>query len=218
MTLPEWFLYPRPFRRPRPKSSSDTRIICCPRYAHNDYPIEYRTVFYPSGREARGYPSTGGLLLLPFDIAVAQHLNLPRLSPSRRAQNVTDEDIFCKRLRLLGAKWWRSDHDHAEKLIGFTEATEEEKKRIIVGWPSNGHGVWIMRMHNEGPRPRDYGKLRMCLNMDERCALLDSWGAEFYDDPKNVEKAQTWSLHHKPNSRLSPKTFHPSTGEYVCGD
>ena len=180
--------YPTPFHFNRTVMSDPFERPSCPPSVHNDFPTEYRTVFDKEGGMARGYPPTGGILLPPLDAAVAQHLDLSRQAPSIRAQNAADEDDFCTRLRLLGAKWWDSEDEYVRKSIGLDEATEGDKKEIVVGWPSNGRSVWILRLHDSDARPGDFGKLGMCVSMDERCAMLQTWGAIFYEDPKAVEE------------------------------
>ena len=156
----------------------------CPTDDLSQFSTTDRTRFEGGSPEVRGYPSTGGILMLPLDIAVAEHLGLPRLQSVRRASDPIEEDAFCDRLRLLGAKWWESEYVYYRKLIGMDDMTEMEKKEAItVGWPATG-GVWILRSR----KGLDSGMLRMCVKMEERCELLKRWGATFYEDPSEVEE------------------------------
>lgn len=143
---------------------------------------QYRTRYKPNVSEVLGYPSNGGILMLPLDIAVAEYLGIPRLEVVYRDLDPINEDAFCNRLRLLGAKWWQSEDSYMLKLIGIEDMTEMEKREgIIVGWPGEG-GVWILRTR------ADTAMLRMCVSMKERCSLLERWGAIFYEDPRGVEE------------------------------
>src|SRR5437868_13655831 len=58
-----------------------------------------------------GYPSRGGLIILEHADAVEfDFLNLSRLNPpSTRGTDPKVEDEFCRRLLLLGAKWFDSE-------------------------------------------------------------------------------------------------------------
>ncbi|CAK1364024.1 hypothetical protein CB0940_04009 [Cercospora beticola] len=157
----------------------------CPTDDQNRYSTRDRTRFDSDFPKVLGYPSGGGVLMLPLDIAVAEYLSIPRLETARRASDQTEEDAFCRRLRLLGAKWWESEDTYIRKLIGFDEMTEMEgKDGITVGWPGKEGegGVWILR------KLPGTEMMRMCLNMRERCELLERLGATFYEDAREVEE------------------------------
>ncbi|GIZ43238.1 hypothetical protein CKM354_000647000 [Cercospora kikuchii] len=146
-----------------------------------------RTRFGSDFPKVLGYPSSGGVLMLPLDIAVAEYLGIPRLEKAHRASDQAEEDAFCRRLRLLGAKWWESEDTYIRKLLGAEEMTEmEEKEGITVGWPGKEGkgGVWILRTRSNAQM------LRMCLDMQERCELLERLGATFYEDAREVEEFQ----------------------------
>jgi len=158
----------------------------CPTLAPDRSLTTMRTYFGTQGATVRGFPSTGGMLRLPFDLAVAEHLRLPRLAPSSRSREAASEDAFCVRLQLLGAKLWDSEDDLMRQLLGMDETTEARAKEMVVGWPSDGKGVWVLRADARSDLPRDLGKLSLCATMDERCTQLQSWGATFYEDPAAV--------------------------------
>lgn len=159
--------------------------ISCPTDDPNRYSTRERTRFQSYFPKVFGFPSSGGVLMLPLDIAVAGYLGIPRLEIVHRALDPVEEDAFCRRLRLLGAKWWESEYTRARKRFGMEKMTEEEEKEgITVGWPGKEveGGVWILRTK------ANTAMLSMCLNMKERCDLLKSWGAIFYEDPREVEE------------------------------
>ncbi|EME39229.1 hypothetical protein DOTSEDRAFT_138430, partial [Dothistroma septosporum NZE10] len=144
-----------------------------------------RTRFESDFSKVFGYPSSGGVLILPLDVAVAEYLGISRLKFVHRASDQIEEDAFCNRLRLLGAKWWTSEETYMLKLIEFQEMTEVEKRDgITAGWPGKGleSGVCILRTR------ADIEMSRMCVSMEERCGTLERWCATFYEDPRDVEE------------------------------
>lgn len=165
----------------------DSRGPSCPTDDVNRYSTNERTRFETDFPKVLGYPSSGGVLMLPLDIAIAEYLGIPRLEKARRASDQAEEDTFCRRLRLLGAKWWESEYTYLRRLIGAEEMTEtEEKDWITVGWPGKEGegGVWILRTRSRTQM------LRMCVTMKERCELLERLGATFYEDAREVEEFQ----------------------------
>jgi hypothetical protein len=116
-----------------------------------------------------------------------------------------DEDRFCKRLLLLGAKWWESEARY--QLMGRVDKTDEvainaleevlepaptmaEKRFVSVSWPITG-GLWIAGYdtslwgieEEENLVPDDVARLSVARTMDERSRLLrDHFGARFYQD------------------------------------
>ncbi|KAI9657864.1 MAG: hypothetical protein M1831_004100 [Alyxoria varia] len=167
----------------------------CPPRARNDYSTTARISYDQAGATARGYPSDGGIILLPLDVVLATHLGLlPRLPEDNEPKRYPDqaqEDDFCRRLRLAGGKWWSSEDDMMRKIIGFEEPSEEEKRVLFVGWPDGGKkGVWVLSLEDESKKPKDLGKLNLCVTMDERCGVLRGWGAEYFEDPKQVPELE----------------------------
>ena len=91
---------------------------------------------------------------------------------------------------MLGGKWWSSEENRIRKRLGYDESSERERSEQVLGWPIGpGNGsVWVLRLANEDARPKDFGKLMLCTSMDERCNVLKEWGAEFYEDARQVEE------------------------------
>lgn len=124
--------------------------------------------------------------------------------PLERLDNEADEDAFCQRLLLLGAKWWDSEARHSIILSLETGAagnrracvvdkqpppTLREKRLIKVRWPSTGE-FWVAEFDTTWAGvdeednlvlwDEDIGRLRMARTMDERCAMLrDRFEATF---------------------------------------
>lgn len=129
--------------------------------------------------------------MLRLDVAIAEYLGLSRLEAASRADDSVDEDLFCDRLRLLGAKWWESEESYVSKVIELEDMTPLEKQKMegemLVGWPGTvDEGVWILRVTGNRDYPQEGAMLRMCVSMTERCILLERWGAVFYEDPRDV--------------------------------
>ena len=124
--------------------------------------------------------------MLPLDAAIASYLDLPRFSPIKRAASADEENAFCDRLRLLGAKWWSSEDDYMQKMVGMQDFSEEQLKELVVGWPNAGRGVWVLRGSTAQELPKESYMLNLCVNMGERCDLLERWGATFYENPMEV--------------------------------
>ncbi|KAG4434991.1 hypothetical protein IFR05_009516 [Cadophora sp. M221] len=147
-----------------------------------------RTSFGTLGCAVYGYPSTGGVLSKEADILDMLFLSISRTESSQRSPNVEEEDKFCNLLRRTGAKWWPSRDYEAEVLIGMRSITEEEAKIFVLGWPTDGVGVWVLRFKNERVLPRDFGRLAMALDMEEKIGLMKEYGAEFVEDVEQVEE------------------------------
>jgi hypothetical protein len=157
------------------------------------------------------YPSKGGLITLsPATFLDLDFLGLDPLNPPRkRLANQDAEDAFCRRLLLLGAKWW----DSAERCRFVTALQEEEgwgdaaaevevgaqpgptaRERcwISVAWPASG-GIWVSEFEagtqGEGV-PEDVVLVRLARSMDERAGILkERFGARFYADVGEYEGA-----------------------------
>jgi hypothetical protein len=120
-------------------------------------------------------------------------LQLNRIDPPmQRYETPEDEDSFCQKLLLLGAKWWDSvarwtlltseDTDiHALDDSDEPLPTLRERYWVSVVWPSTGGLVvseWDTNMYGVGLRaelvPTDISRLLLCTNMDEKADLLKS--------------------------------------------
>jgi hypothetical protein len=120
-------------------------------------------------------------------------LQLNRIDPPmQRYETPEDEDSFCQKLLLLGAKWWDSvarctlltseDTDiHALDDSDEPLPTLRERCWVSVAWPSTSGLVvseWDTNMYGVGLRaelvPTDISRLLLCTNMDEKANLLKS--------------------------------------------
>jgi hypothetical protein len=70
----------------------------------------------------------------------------------------------------------------------MTDATEEEKKVLVFGWPVDGVGVWVLRFESYGQVPRDFGGMHYAVDMEERIRIMREYGAEFVEDVSQVEE------------------------------
>lgn len=107
---------------------------------------------------------------------------------TQRSTNVVEEDVFCERMRRIGATWWASEQEYNDVLLGARERTESESRVLVFGWPEDGKGVWVLRYEREVATPRDFGRLQLAMNMNERCRMMQDFGATFYPDLADVEE------------------------------
>lgn len=115
-------------------------------------------------------------------------LSLDRFYPSQRSSNISEEDKFCALMRRVGATWWASEEEWIDVQLGIRESIERERRVLIFGWPTNGVGVWVLRFGSENEVPRDFGRVRLAENMDERVWMMRDYGALFYEDAGEVEE------------------------------
>ena len=104
-----------------------------------------------------------------------------------RTYNVTEEDNFCRKLRLVGGKWWSSYWDY----VGATQAhkrkmTPEEEQVLYLGWPKSG-GVWILRLPNHNYFWYGFDRAKNAHTMEERCMALELSGATFFENPEECD-------------------------------
>ena len=91
-------------------------------------------------------------------------------------------------MRRVGATWWASEEEWVDVELGLKEKLGLERRVLIFGWPSNGVGVWILRFESENEVPKDFGRLRLAVSMDERVRVMMEYGALFYEDAGGVEE------------------------------
>ncbi|KEF57472.1 uncharacterized protein A1O9_05389 [Exophiala aquamarina CBS 119918] len=140
-----------------------------------------------------GYPSTGGILVRSAGPVELLHLGLDRFKDAKRSPNAEEEDEFCKRLGRIGPQWWATKAElmDAELGEGSDAAKKKLAKRVETGWPSSRQGVWVLEYDLED---RAHYELRTgasllnnCLNMDERCKIIEDLGGTFYSNPDDCE-------------------------------
>ncbi|GKZ26823.1 hypothetical protein AbraIFM66951_007900 [Aspergillus brasiliensis] len=142
----------------------------------------------PGGCVVYGYPSTGGVLVKEADLLDMLFLSLSRSQESQRSPSVEEEDRFCHLLRRTGAKWWSSREDRLEAQLGAREMTAEEEKVLVFGWPTDGVGVWVLRYESDRQLPKDFGRMSLAMNMEERIQMMREYGATFVEDVTQVEE------------------------------
>ena len=52
----------------------------------------------------------------------------------------------------------------------------------------NGEGVWILRYESVSDVPKDFARVSLAMNMDERCQVLREYGAKFYADLERIDE------------------------------
>lgn len=162
----------------------------CPASAENNWDCGKRTQFDTTDCLVYGWPSTGGVLIHGgADLVILDFLHLDRFKESRRATTAKEEDQFCSELRKAGAKLWRHEADYIEATFDFRERTAKEEEELVLGWPQEG-GVWVLFIANERARPKDFGRIHMAHNMEERCRVIEEYGGRFFADPKDCEHLQ----------------------------
>lgn len=145
-----------------------------------------RTVFEETSVSLWGWPSRGGLIVLQCATAVDfDFLGLERKKPPlRRHSSPSAEDDFCRRLLLLGAKWFDSrarygffrrldvDPDAVAALEEDREPwlTRRERRWVAVGWPTAPPGaLWVAEFDTNLPGIEEEDNL---LPGDATCVLL----------------------------------------------
>ncbi|PVH81473.1 hypothetical protein DL98DRAFT_548487 [Cadophora sp. DSE1049] len=136
-----------------------------------------RTKFGTLGCTVYGWQSTGGVLIKSANLLDMLFLSLPRNHTSQRSPSADEEDRFCNPSR----------EDEIEVHFGIRDITEEEAKVLVLGWPVDGVGVWVLRFRGEGQLPRYFGRLSLAMDMEEKIEMRE-YGAVFVEDAAQVEE------------------------------
>jgi hypothetical protein len=162
-----------------------------------------RTKFESVDCKTTAYPSSGGIVLGYFTGTELAWLGLSHSDEAKRSIDPHEEDAFAFQMLRLGAFWWPSwkfYSRHSEKMAEIPYG-HHFPLNIYVGYPSTG-GVWTLKTADNRirlpddaeERPKDWAKVVMASTMDERCAVLERFGATFYADveecpdvPKSLE-------------------------------
>jgi len=150
-----------------------------------------RTAFGTRGCIVYGYPSSGGVLIKEADLLDMLFLSLSRFHVSHRASNPDEEDTFCNLMRRTGATLWPSEQAWIDVQMGIRDATEEEEKVVVFGWPMDGVGVWVLRFRSARQLPRDFGRITLAMNMKEKIRIMKEYGATFIEDVAQVDELKT---------------------------
>jgi hypothetical protein len=165
----------------------DSHVYLCPPRPPPESTTE-RTDFNILRCTVYGYPSTGGVLIKKADLLDMLFLSLPRFHVSQRSSSSDEEDRFCNLMRRTGATLWPSKQYWKEAQIGMWEITEEEEKVMVYGWPTDGVGVWVLRFKSVEQLPRDFGRISLAMDMEEKIQLMREYGATFVEDVTQVEE------------------------------
>ena len=148
---------------------------------------------------------------------------LDRLDPPiHRSADPASEDLFCKQLLKLGAKWCDN-----EARYGFVKSLDDldpleindlledgpltprslpptmrERRWVKVGWPSEPPGaLWVAEADRDTSRlgylvPEQVARVMLAKDMDERCEILKMrLGARYFrsvDDYEGYAFLKTW--------------------------
>ncbi|KAI1504901.1 hypothetical protein F5X99DRAFT_370227 [Biscogniauxia marginata] len=146
-------------------------------------PQTRRVVLGAHSTRVYGYPSSGGVLVLPFCNGVdLAFLHLPRLGPAERSGDPAAEDRHCARMRRLGA-WWFASVDEYESTQYFSPERLDRKMLVVAAWPRGGAGVWVVTMRVGEASEKGLACVWNALSMDERCEAVEKLGGRFYPDP-----------------------------------
>lgn len=188
--------------QPDPSSGVNVAIYREPYLSHDP---NARTEFPHLTYRVTAYPSSGGIVLGYFSAVELAHLNLSCTIPANRSSDPAEEDDLAVRMLRLGAHWWPSWNlyaFHREQIIEGIPYDFHFPPNVNVGYPSLGKAVWVFRFSadkrfwdEEDERkpylerePDDWEeKIRMALTMDERCEVLKSFGATFYEKVEDCE-------------------------------
>ncbi|OIW30176.1 hypothetical protein CONLIGDRAFT_714572 [Coniochaeta ligniaria NRRL 30616] len=203
------------------------------------FPPTLRVNFVEDAVDVWGWPSRGGVVVLRRATAVDfDFLGLdPVDPPPLRDRDQDAEDALCRRLLLLGAKWFDSDERR-----GFVADLEDdddygeqppptlmERRWVAVAYPDGrrgpegGGGVWVaefdtvMRglLEEDNPVPENAPQVQLARNMAEKVEILKRMGGKFYSSLEDYERGggkaclNSWAT--KTTGEVGPlvKTVYP---------
>lgn len=172
---------------------------------HRELPTR-RTVYLPGSISLWGWPSRGGLIVLEDATALDfEFLGLDNINPPlRRDPNQDNEDRLCRRLLLLGARWFDSRErygtttdtadSHDPTITDLEDGqtrppTLMESRWVRVGYPASTEGgFWVAEFDTPLWTPREPHNLvppqaagvALAKTMDEKCEIIQRIGGKFY--------------------------------------
>ncbi|KAI0531655.1 hypothetical protein GGR58DRAFT_524228 [Xylaria digitata] len=168
-------------RHDRPPAEDDPTHEDCTDWGVST-PTTRRVIFSAHSTYVYGYPSSGGVLVLPFCNGVdLSFLGLSRFDPAER-EDPAEEDLHCTRMRKLGAWWFASVYEY-ETMEFFSPGTRARKMLVVAAWPQSGPGVWVLAMRVIEASQRGLGRVWNASSIDERCEVVKILGGKFYHDP-----------------------------------
>ena len=169
---------------------SDEAALKRPYDCEGGTPIEYpdrgppmRVSFTLGGCNIHGRPRTGGVWTKAgASLVDLDYLGLDRFTPVKSSKNASDEEGFVRKLRMLGAEF-RKSVDHP-----FYDGVSRSMGKAVtlirwIGLLRNG-GILVLEYDlAEDDVPSNLGLLKMCVTMEERCRMMEQFGAKFYERP-----------------------------------
>ena len=142
-----------------------------------------RTAFGHHTTVAQGWPSTGGIYrITDADAVVLDFLQLDRFSETPRSESAEEEDAFCWRLCMIGARWWSSKEESETPLpFKVREGRRVTREKLWLGWPET-RGVWALSLDEYDGSKRGVGRIKNALNIEERCRAIEMLGVVFHSD------------------------------------
>jgi hypothetical protein len=187
-----------------------------------------------------GWPSRGGLIVLPRVTAPdLSFLDLEATDPSSYSSRNPDqelEDAFCRRLLLLGAKWFDS-HARYTFVCGVAEdldieiqaledgeqpsPTKMERRWVSVAWLPMDQGFWVAEfettMYGWQERgnllPVEAARLTLAGDMQQKEAIVRDLGGRFFERVEDYEGAaclNAWEC--KQTGEVGPLVYTPYRG------
>ncbi|KAI1056547.1 hypothetical protein LB507_001423 [Fusarium sp. FIESC RH6] len=115
-----------------------------------------------TGGTVTGWPAKGGYYILRCSVAELEYLGLDRFQPVNKSDNPQKEELWCTKIRNLGAKWYGDPYEHME-----AKTRGVETPHLSLGWPSDG-GAWALQTTKvEGIR-KGLGRINNVFTMEER--------------------------------------------------
>lgn len=171
---------------------------CCPKPEDTPLPT-VRTVFSDTLTTVYGWPSTGGVWVHKCDAIELDFLGLPRFESSPTERFSKEEDDFCQRLELIGARFFENDHAYYVQVY----LRHSSNHHSWYGWPAvvPDGGMWALWTQGETePRLLQTARIRNALTMQERCRAIEMLGGRFY--PNWRDAVQDFGTQSNETARL----------------
>ena len=142
-----------------------------------------RTAFGHRTTVVQGWPSTGGIYKISdADAVVLDFLQLDRFNETPRSDDPEEEDAFCRRLSMIGARWWSSEEESEIPLpFKVRDGKRVTMEKLWLGWPKAG-GVWALSLDEHEGSKRGVGRIKNAINMEERCRAIEMLGGVFHSN------------------------------------
>ena len=153
-----------------------------------------RLSFYTGVPVVYGWPSSGGVLIKQVSAVEVEWLGLQRAGLSCRAENRGEEDVFCTRLRRLGARWYSRERIWLARAMSIDHSFNSSDRKSVddipnleVGIPSsrqhNDNAAWVLRVSDTNGREATDQRcmLQLALSMEERCEVIQKLGGTLFD-------------------------------------